>query len=234
MLERYELSKYNLYMYQCLSANTVDLFNISREVSSGGLGVNENKKIAMTSCLAEALERYCMSYIPKKEIIKKIKKITDTYRIPLVINDNIDIAIKINADGIHIGQGDISCLEARKILGNNKIIGVTVSNLNEAKEAISKGATYLGVGAIYKSNTKKDAIVVGEKELKKIAEYSTIPVVVIGGINKNTIPMLKGIKIDGYAMISPILTENNIAETTKKLKTIIDNNKYVYQNKEKK
>lgn len=74
MLERYELSKYNLYMYQCLSANTVDLFNISREVSSGGLGVNENKKIAMTSCLAEALERYCMSYIPKKEIIKKRKK----------------------------------------------------------------------------------------------------------------------------------------------------------------
>lgn len=69
---------------------------------------------------------------------------------------------------------------------------------------------------------------------EEIAEYSTIPVVVIGGINKNTIPMLKGIKIDGYAMISPILAENNIAETTKKLKTIIDNNKYVYQNKEKK
>ena len=74
MLERYELNKYNLYMYQCLSANTIDLFNVSREVSSGGLGVNENKKIAMTSCLAEALERYCMSYIPKKEIVKKRKR----------------------------------------------------------------------------------------------------------------------------------------------------------------
>ena len=69
MLERHELDKYNLFMYQCLSANTVDLFGLSREVSSGGLGVNENKKIAMTSCLAEALERYCMSYIPNKEII---------------------------------------------------------------------------------------------------------------------------------------------------------------------
>jgi len=74
MLERHELDKYNLHMYQCLSANTVDLFNLSREVSSGGLGVNENKKIAMTSCLAEALERYCMSYISKKEIISKRKK----------------------------------------------------------------------------------------------------------------------------------------------------------------
>lgn len=74
MLERHELDKYDLYMYQCLSANTVDLFNLSREVSSGGLGVNDNKKIAMTSCLAEALERYCMSYVPQKEIIKKRKE----------------------------------------------------------------------------------------------------------------------------------------------------------------
>jgi len=81
-------------------------------------------------------------------ISKKIKSITDIYRIPLVINDNIDIVKKINADGIHIGQNDISCLEARKILGNEKIIGVTVTNLEEAKEAILSGATYLGVGAM--------------------------------------------------------------------------------------
>ena len=74
MLERHELDKYNLFMYQCLSANTVDLFCLSREISSGGLGINENKKIAMTSCLAEALERYCMSYIPKKEIIRDVKE----------------------------------------------------------------------------------------------------------------------------------------------------------------
>lgn len=157
-------------------------------------------------------------------IAKKIKKVTDIYKIPLVINDNIDIAIKINADGIHIGQGDISCLEARKILGFDKIIGVTVSNLEEAKEAISNGATYLGVGAIYKSNTKKDAIIVGTEELKKIVDYSTIPVVVIGGINKDTIPKLRGIKIDGYAMIRPILAESNIIEGAKNLKTIIAKN----------
>ena len=74
MLERHELDHYNLYMYQCLSANTTELFNSSREVSSGGLGVNENKKIAMTSCLAEALERYCISYIPACEIVKLLLK----------------------------------------------------------------------------------------------------------------------------------------------------------------
>lgn len=162
------------------------------------------------------------------EIAKKIKRITDNHKIPLVINDNIDIAIRINADGIHIGQNDITCIEARKILGDDKIIGVTVTNLEEAKEAILSGATYLGVGAIYKSNTKKEATVVGKEELKKITEYSTIPVVVIGGINKNTIPILKGIKIDGYAMIRPILAENNIIESTKKLKAIVENNKCIY------
>jgi len=158
-------------------------------------------------------------------IANKIKNITDSHKIPLIINDNIDIALKINADGIHIGQSDISCQEARNILGSQKIIGVTVSNLKEAKEAISNGATYLGVGAIYQSTTKKDAAIVGEEELRKIVEYSSIPVVVIGGINMNTIPKLKGIKIDGYAMIRPILAKGNIIETTKKLKELIEINK---------
>ncbi len=159
------------------------------------------------------------------KIASRIKGVTDAYNIPLIINDNIDIAININADGIHIGQNDITCSEARRILGNNKIIGVTVTNLDEAKEAIKSGATYLGVGAIYKSTTKSDSIIVGVDELKKIIDFSSIPVVVIGGINKDTIPTLKDIKIDGYAMIRPILAEKNILDSTKRLKSIIENNK---------
>lgn len=159
------------------------------------------------------------------KIASRIQKITNRYNIPLIINDNIKIAIKINADGVHIGQNDISCLEARKLLGIKKIIGVTVTNLSEAKQAIESGATYLGVGAIYKSTTKKDAVVVGIDELKKIVEYSRIPVIVIGGINENTIPRLKNIKIDGYAMIRPILAQKNIVVSTKKLKKLINKNK---------
>lgn len=158
------------------------------------------------------------------QIASRLKKITDKYKIPLIINDNIEIAIKIGADGVHIGQNDISCLEARKLLGAKKIIGVTVTNLKEAKQAIENGATYLGVGAIYKSTTKKDAIIVGVDELKKIVEYSSIPIVVIGGINKITIPKLKNIKIDGYAMIRPILAQKNIAASTRNLKVLINNN----------
>ena len=162
------------------------------------------------------------------EIAFRIKKVTDKYNIPLIINDNIEIAINLNADGLHIGQNDISCLNARKLLGCKKIIGVTVTNLDEAKRAIESGASYLGVGAIYKSKTKSEAVIVGVDELQKIVNYSSIPVVVIGGINKNTIPMLENIKIDGYAMIRPILEQEDIVESTKVLKKLVDNNKKKY------
>ena len=153
-----------------------------------------------------------------------IKKVTDAYNVPLIINDNIDVALKINADGIHIGQDDISCLEARKILGKNKIIGVTVTTLEQAKRAIEQGATYLGVGAIYKSTTKKDAKIVSHEELLKILNFCKIPIVVIGGINENTIPNFKNYNISGYAMIRPILGKENITESAMKLKKLILSN----------
>lgn len=157
-------------------------------------------------------------------IADRIKKVTDAYNIPLIINDNIDVALKINADGIHIGQDDISCLEARKILGKNKIIGVTVTTLEQAKRAIEQGATYLGVGAIYKSTTKKDAKIVSHEELLKILNFCKIPIVVIGGINENTIPNFKNYNISGYAMIRPILGKENITESAMKLKKLILSN----------
>ena len=157
-------------------------------------------------------------------IADRIKKVTDAYNVPLIINDNIDVALKINADGIHIGQDDISCLEARKILGKNKIIGVTVTTLEQAKRAIEQGATYLGVGAIYKSTTKKDAKIVSHEELLKILNFCKIPIVVIGGINENTIPNFKNYNISGYAMIRPILGKENITESAMKLKKLILSN----------
>lgn len=167
------------------------------------------------------------SYNEFLKIATSIKKITDTYKIPLIINDNIEIAKKINADGIHIGQNDISCSQARKLIGAEKIIGVTVANIEEATKAIKDGADYLGVGAIFKSTTKSDATVVGIDELKKICQISTIPVVVIGGINKDTIPLLKDIKIDGYAMIRPILSTDDITKSAEELRNLIQKNKKI-------
>lgn len=157
-------------------------------------------------------------------IADKIKKVTDAYHIPLIINDHVDVALKMNADGLHIGQNDISCLEARKVLGKDKIIGVSVTTLEQAKRAIDQGATYLGVGAIYKSTTKKDAQMVSHEEFIKILNYCNIPIVIIGGINENTIPNFKKYNVSGYAMIRPILGEKNITESAMKLKKLISLN----------
>lgn len=159
------------------------------------------------------------------EIANRIKKVTDIYNTPLIINDNISAAISVNAAGVHIGQDDISCKCARRLLGDDKIIGVTVTTLEQAKKAEREGATYLGVGAIYKSKTKKDAKVVEKEEFQKILRFSKIPIVVIGGINENTIPNFKNTNISGYAMIRPILAQENITEGTNKLKNLILSNK---------
>ena len=194
-----------------------------------------NKKYEIEECVKQAIQggvTFVQVRVKDKsfndflDIAQRIKSVTDYYNIPLIINDNIDIALKINADGIHIGQNDLSCTEARKILGKDKIIGVSVTSLEEAQKAIADGATYLGVGAIYKSHNKKKEKIVGENELKKIAEFSNIPVIVIGGINEYTIPKLKGIKIDGYAMIRAIIGQDDIIGSTKKLKKIISMYKY--------
>ena len=204
---------YSLYL--CTDSNinkNYDIVECVRQAIIGGVTIvqvrEKNKNIN---------EFYLMA--------DKIKRVTDTYNIPLIINDNIDVALKINADGIHIGQDDISCLKARKILGQNKIIGVTVTTLAEAKIAIEQGATYLGVGAMYKSITKKDAKIVNPDEFNKIINYCKIPIVVIGGINEKTIPNFKKSNISGYAMIRPILEKENIIESTRKLKKIILLNK---------
>ncbi len=157
---------------------------------------------------------------------KKLKKVTDKYHIPLVINDYVDIAIKINDNGVHLGQNDMPCSKARKLLGKDKIIGVSVTNVKETKKAILDGANYLGVGAIYQSKTKADAKIVSSKELDKIIKISKIPVVVIGGINENTIPNFKNKNIAGYAMIRAIIGKKNIIKSTQKLKELIENNKY--------
>lgn len=203
---------YSLYLCTDSTMNTnYDIQECVRQAILGGVTIVQVRE------KNKNMDEICL-------IAKKIKRITDTYKVPLIINDNIDVAVKINADGIHIGQDDISCLEARKILGNNKIIGVTVTTLEQAKKAIEQGATYLGVGAIYKSTTKKDAKIVEPKEFIKILNFCKIPIVVIGGINENTIPNFKNYNVSGYAMIRPILAKENITKAAMKLKKLVLSN----------
>lgn len=150
-------------------------------------------------------------------LAKEIKKITDKYKIPFVINDNINIAIKANADGIHIGQNDLNVKECRKLIGSDKIIGVSVTNVTQAIDAENNGADYLGVGAMFATATKTDANIVSISELKEISDSVTIPVVAIGGIKKSNILKLNNTNICGVAIVSEILSSKDISKTSNEL-----------------
>lgn len=140
----------------------------------------------------------------------KVKKICEKYSTPLIINDNVNVAIKCRADGIHVGQSDMSVSEIKKIIPNNKIVGVSVQTLEQALEAEKSGANYLGVGAVFSTNTKLDATVLQREELRKICENTTIPTVAIGGIKKDNMRNLIGTGIDGVALVSAIFSVDDI------------------------
>jgi thiamine-phosphate pyrophosphorylase len=158
------------------------------------------------------------------ELAKRVHEITKTANIPLIINDRIDVALAVNAEGVHIGQSDLPCEIVRKIVGEDMIIGVSASNLTEAKIAVNAGADYLGIGAMYATGTKTDANLTSLEELKLIRENAKIPIVVIGGINKNTIPNFKGTGIDGIAVVSAIVSQENVAKAASEIKKLFKEN----------
>lgn len=151
------------------------------------------------------------------EEAKKMKELARKYQVPFVINDNIKIAKEVDADGVHIGQDDMSVEDARRLLGEDKIIGVSAHNVDEAIKAQNGGANYLGVGAVCATSTKQDANVVSKEEIKKICETVDIPVVAIGGIKKDNIMTLKGTNVDGVAVVSAIFGAKDITKDTKEL-----------------
>lgn len=151
------------------------------------------------------------------EIIKEaavLKKIAAKYNVPFVINDDIYAAKEINADGVHIGQGDADYREARELLGDDKIIGVTAHNLKEALAAQDAGADYIGTGAVFATSTKKDTTPLSFAALHEITSKITIPVVAIGGINHDNVTRLKGSGIDGVAVISALFAQPDIGKAT--------------------
>jgi len=153
---------------------------------------------------------------------ERLKKVTQKYNIPLIINDNIDVALNTDADGIHIGQNDIPVTEARKRLGKNKILGVSAQTVEQAIQAQKDGADYLGVGAVFTTISKADAAEVSLKTLKEICKAVSIPVVAIGGINEKNILELKGTGIDGVAVISAIFSSKDIYSSSKALRKLAE------------
>jgi thiamine-phosphate pyrophosphorylase len=155
-----------------------------------------------------------------KEAIE-IQALCKKYNIPFVVNDNVDIAVAMDADGVHVGQCDMKADEVRKKLGSDKIIGVSACTVEQAVLAEKRGADYLGVGAVFPTGSKDDAETVSLDTLKAICEAVSIPVVAIGGITKENVWKLQGSGIDGIAVISAIFAQPDIKAATMELKETV-------------
>ncbi len=151
-------------------------------------------------------------------LAQKVQQITCKYNIPLIIDDRVDVALAIDAEGVHVGQNDIPVSMARKLMGNNKIIGATAKTVEQAKNAYSQGADYLGVGAIYPTTTKVKTVITSVDTLKEIVEVVPIKVNAIGGLNKDNISILKNSGIDGICAVSAIMKSKNPMNAVKDLK----------------
>ncbi len=157
----------------------------------------------------------------------ELKKLCAEYHVPFVINDNVDIALQMDADGVHVGQSDMETGDVRAKLGPDKIIGVSAQTVEQAILAEKRGADYLGVGAVFPTGSKDDADDVTHETLKAICQAVSIPVIAIGGITVENTPLLKGTGICGIAVISAIYGQENIPEATRKLKDVTG--KMVYE-----
>lgn len=186
-----------------------------------------------TKTLGEAVEQAViggctMVQLREKEILSldfyvlasEMKKITDRYGIPLIINDRMDIAMAVGAAGIHIGQKDIPADIARKVIGKDMLLGVSAVSAAEAVNAAKAGADYLGVGAMFPTRTKPDAGFVSMEELGRIRKAVDIPIVVIGGIGKENAMLFQPMGIDGLAVVSAVIAQPDIKKSAADLKSL--------------
>lgn len=150
---------------------------------------------------------------------KEIKELCARFHVPFVINDNVDIAAEIDADGVHVGQSDMEAGDVRKKLGPDKIIGVSAQTVEQALRAQAHGADYLGVGAVFPTGSKADAVEVSHDTVREICRAVDIPVIAIGGITRENVIELKGTGICGIAVISAIFGQQDIEEAARTLKS---------------
>ena len=150
----------------------------------------------------------------------EIKKLCKEKGVPFIINDNVDVALRCDADGVHVGQSDMEAQDVRAKLGADKIIGVSARTVDQAVKAEKMGADYLGVGAVFSTSTKLDAREVSWETLKEICETVSIPVVAIGGITADNLSQLAGTGVDGVAVVSAIFAQKDIKAATENLRKL--------------
>lgn len=146
-----------------------------------------------------------------------IKQVTDRYQIPFVINDAVEVALAVDADGVHVGQSDLEAGEVRRRIGADKILGVSAQTVEQAVLAEQSGADYIGVGAVFGTATKLDANSVNMDTVRQICDAVSIPVVAIGGINEQNLLQLRGSGVNGVAVISAIFAAPDVSKATQKL-----------------
>jgi len=199
----------SLYLVTDNSENEKKFLKTIEEAILGGVSV-----VQIREKTAETLEFYNLAL--------KVKEITAKYNVPLIINDRVDVALAIDADGVHVGQSDMPCDITRKLIGENKILGVSAATIEEAKKAEKDGADYIGTGAIFPTATKDDAPSVTKKDLTDIANSINIPVVAIGGITIENAKELKDTGIAGLSVVSAIMSAENPKKASEKLLNIFN------------
>jgi len=206
-MQTLKLSKEELLLYFVTNQDTYlnrDLCSITKETILGGATIVQYREKSKSY---EQMKKECLL----------LKALCDEYDIKLIINDHVELAKEINAHGVHIGQDDESFIKTRDIIGIDKIIGVSVFNETQALAAQKQGADYLGVGAMFETNSKNDAKHVTLDTLKTITQEVSIPVVAIGGITLDNIEKLENTNIDGVALISAIINNKDIKASTETL-----------------
>ena len=194
-----------------------------------------DRDLMSTETLEQAVEDACKGGVTLVQLREKhasrlefvdlayrVKRICDKYGVPLIINDEPEIAVEIGAAGVHVGQEDLEASRVREIVGPDAIVGVSAATIAEAQAAQRAGADYLGVGGIASTATKPEAGVLTIEELREIVESVDIPVVAIGGVNARTIPGLLGMGLAGYSIVSAIIAADDIEAASRELRSLID------------
>lgn len=153
---------------------------------------------------------------------RELAALCKDYAVPFLVNDNVEIAIACGADGVHVGQEDQNAGEVRRAVGEDMLLGVSVHTVDEALEAVKNGADYLGVGAIFATSTKTDADVLSKETLAAICAAVEVPVVAIGGINRENLMELSGTGVDGVALVSAIFAAEDIENTCRELRGLAE------------
>ena len=199
----------SLYLVTDKSDDVEKFLKTIEEAIKGGVSV-----VQIREKTADTLDFYNLAL--------KVKKITEKHDVPLIINDRVDVALAVDAEGVHVGQSDMPCDVTRALVGPDKIVGVSAATIEEARKAESDGADYIGAGAVFPTATKDDAPKITKKDLKEIVESISIPVVAIGGITLNNAHELIDTGIAGLSVVSAIMSSKNPKKSSEELLKIFN------------